>query len=270
MIPYVVTATSVTIIIAGKPTTIVKENADFDAIIDLVKNQKTNGITPEALRVKLDTITNAENTFKQVTKAPARKTKGIQIGIDKEKGVVHFTKDGKRYDLERNLSLDFIRIAKAKKSTKMLRLFIENIAKNPNPETLDNLFAFIGHQNLIITEDGHFLAYRGVTADYKDGHTGKFDNSVGQKPEMPRDQCDHNRNNTCSRGFHAGSFSYAKDWATKTMLIKINPADIVSVPHDYHGQKMRMCKYEVVAEVTGIKEPLSMADVKNEAYFTGA
>lgn len=270
MIPYVITKTSVTIIIAGKPITIMQQNADYETVVDLVKNQKTNGITPEELHVKLDSINNAEETFKKVNKTSGRKTKGISISIDKKEGLVYFTKGGKRYNLEKSLSLDFIRIAKAKRSNKTLRMFIENIAKNPNPETLDNLFDFIKHQKLLITKDGHFLAYRGVRDDWMDAHSGKFDNSVGQKLSMPREECDANRSQSCSRGFHAGSFDYANGHSQKTILIKINPADIVAVPYDYNGQKMRICAYEVVQDITNVTSPLTQADVKDKPYFTGA
>jgi hypothetical protein len=35
------------------------------------------------------------------------------------------------------------------------------------------------------------------------------------------------------------------------MILKINPADVVSIPTDYDGAKGRCMKYEVVAEVDG-------------------
>ena len=35
------------------------------------------------------------------------------------------------------------------------------------------------------------------------------------------------------------------------MILKINPADVVSIPTDYNGAKGRCCKYEVIAQVTG-------------------
>jgi hypothetical protein len=35
------------------------------------------------------------------------------------------------------------------------------------------------------------------------------------------------------------------------MILKINPADVVSIPTDYNGSKGRCMKYEVIAEVVG-------------------
>ncbi len=37
----------------------------------------------------------------------------------------------------------------------------------------------------------------------------------------------------------------------RIVVVKIHPKDIVSVPEDYQYQKMRVCKYEVVANYEG-------------------
>jgi len=34
----------------------------------------------------------------------------------------------------------------------------------------------------------------------------------------------------------------------KTMIVKINPRDVVAIPSDYNNAKGRTCRYEVVAE----------------------
>jgi hypothetical protein len=102
-----------------------------------------------------------------------------------------------------------------------------------------------------ITDDGCFLGYKGVTNDYKDVHSGRFDNSVGAINEMPRNKvCDDFRQG-CSYGFHVGSLEYATRWGPKTVIVKVNPKDVVSVPEDSNWQKLRTAKYEVVAKYTG-------------------
>ncbi len=35
------------------------------------------------------------------------------------------------------------------------------------------------------------------------------------------------------------------------MILKINPADVVSIPNDYNGAKGRACRYEVIDQVKG-------------------
>lgn len=124
--------------------------------------------------------------------------------------------------------------------------FWENLKANPSYNARQQLFAFLSHNGHPLTEDGCFIAYRGVREDFKDKHTGQFDNSVGSVCEMPRDQVDDNPNNTCSSGLHVACYQYAKDFGEKLVEVKVNPKDVVAVPTDYNGTKMRVCKFEVV------------------------
>lgn len=266
MIPYVETATSITVILNGKPRTILKTHAEFSNIKGKVVHQKFNNVTVDDINKMFDAVENAEEVFEKVNRQGRRKSKGLMIKIDAAKGEVYFEIDGKRHVMEQGLAIDFIKIAKAKKSNKILRTFITNIASNPNPETLDNLFSFIKRKELLLTLDGHFLAYKGVRLDYLDQHSGQFDNSIGKTVEMPRENVTLNRNISCSSGLHVGTFGYASTFSSKTMLVKVNPKDVVSVPFDYNGSKMRVCKYEVVDELTE-KKPFKHEDIIDKPYY---
>lgn len=134
--------------------------------------------------------------------------------------------------------------------------FWENLKKNPSFNARKMLFKFLEHNGIPLTQDGHFIAYRGVTEDFKDRHTNTFDNKPGSVCEMPREQVDDNPNNTCSSGLHVACFEYAKGFATKLVEVKVNPADVVCVPVDYDGTKMRTCKFEVVQECKEINTEL--------------
>ena len=125
--------------------------------------------------------------------------------------------------------------------------FWENLKQNPSYNSRQMLFAFLENNGHPLTEDGCFIAYRGVTSDFKDVHTKKFDNSVGAVCEMPRDQVDDNPANTCSSGLHVACFDYAKGFGEQLIEVKVNPKDVVAVPTDYNGTKMRVCRFEVVA-----------------------
>jgi hypothetical protein len=106
-----------------------------------------------------------------------------------------------------------------------------------------------------ITDDGHILAYKKVSADYKDIYSGTFDNSVGQIVEMRRNLVNEDRTKTCSSGLHFCSMSYLSSYGTgpgsRVVIVKVNPRDVVSVPMDYNFAKARCCRYEVVDEYTG-------------------
>ena len=133
--------------------------------------------------------------------------------------------------------------------------FLSNLMQNPSKRSVDDLYRFLDHNNLPITEDGHFLAYKYVTVDYKDAYTRTMDNSVGSVVEMPRNEVQDDPNITCSYGLHFASIDYVKggsygvSGSKRLMVVKINPKDVVSVPTDYNNAKARCCRYEVVAEL---------------------
>jgi hypothetical protein len=54
------------------------------------------------------------------------------------------------------------------------------------------------------------------------------------------------------------------------MIVKVNPMDAVSVPHDCQHQKLRVCQYEVVAEMEWsdeLRKPLYSADGQEYQSF---
>ena len=129
--------------------------------------------------------------------------------------------------------------------------FILKLNMNPSKRAVDELYTFLEHRALPVTDNGNFLAYKAVRTDYTDKYTGKFLNTIDSVLEMPRNKVDDNKENGCSYGFHAGSVDYAKDFMNADghlMLVEINPADVVSIPTDCQYQKLRTCKYKVVGE----------------------
>lgn len=138
--------------------------------------------------------------------------------------------------------------------------FLDNLMDNPSKNSVEQLFKFLQKNSLVITEDGHFLAYKAVTHDYKDKHSGKVDNSIGAIVEMMRNKVNEDPSASCSFGFHVGTLSYVNDFAStyhdsnhdndKKIIVKVNPRDAVAVPHA-DAAKMRVCRYEVIADFNG-------------------
>ena len=130
--------------------------------------------------------------------------------------------------------------------------FFKNLMENPSKRAVDELYDFLEVGELPITEDGCFLAFKNVRSNYLDIHSGKFDNSVGKVCEMPRNAVDEDKERTCSYGLHFCSIKYLPHFSDgengKTMIVKINPKDVVAIPADYNNTKGRTCRYEVVAE----------------------
>ena len=140
-----------------------------------------------------------------------------------------------------------------------LCLFLSNLRENPSRTSVEELYLFLEAAKLPITQNGCFLAYKAVKGDYKDKHSGRFDNSPGKLLTMPRNEVDDVRDRTCSYGFHAAAYDYAKNfmqYGDKLVAVEINPKDVVSVPSDYANQKLRTCTYRVLFEVEGASDVL--------------
>lgn len=130
--------------------------------------------------------------------------------------------------------------------------FWKRCLNNPNPESVEMLFRFLEKQNLTICEDGCFLAYKGVSKDLKDIHTGTFDNSPGQVCKMPREDVAFDPNTACHTGLHCGALEYASSFGPVVVLVKVDPANVVSVPYDCDAQKIRVCEYKVEKIYSGV------------------
>jgi len=144
---------------------------------------------------------------------------------------------------------------------------IELLMQNPNSKSREELYDFLSYKGLPIDENGYVYGYRGVDSQLwsLSGNTqtivlqgttdvnGKILNAIGATIEVDRGSVDGDRDRGCSNGLHIGSFDYAKSWAGsngRVILVKFNPKDAVSVPSDCEFQKLRVCKYEVVKEIT--------------------
>ena len=132
---------------------------------------------------------------------------------------------------------------------------------------INNLYSWVRERNLTITSEGNIVAYKAVNMTDEENEvfeslSGGIENSVivdgvavpqarvpqkiGSVVEMNRSLVDDNPNNHCSSGLHAGSWDYASTFGgTHVLTVVIDPADIVSVPNDHSGMKMRTCRYKI-------------------------
>jgi hypothetical protein len=139
--------------------------------------------------------------------------------------------------------------------------FWDNLQQNPSASSVRELYDFLAYKELPITEDGCFLAYKGLNKNLwsisgnlktkvikgKVDSSGRIYNGVGEEIEVRRWDVDDDRQNHCSFGLHVGSLNYAEDFAQgAVVVVKINPKDVVSVPEDYNCQKCRVSAYKVI------------------------
>jgi len=131
--------------------------------------------------------------------------------------------------------------------------FLDKLMDNSSHRSVQSLYEFIKHEDITIDSEGNLVCYKAVTSAYLDKHSRTISNKPGQTVTMPRNQIDDDPNSACSQGLHAGSIQYVRGFANpgdRIVTVRVSPADVVSVPIDCDAQKMRICKYEVIADVT--------------------
>ncbi len=225
--PYIVQGNNVTVVIGNKPHTISKTHITYQKVVDAIKAGDW------------ETVQNIIEPKKVV--------------LDYGQGRVSIKGETLYWDGEvfnGTLAVRMINMLQEGFTIEPLVKFMENLLENPSNRSVTELYAFLEKNSLPITPDGHFLAYKRVRDDYKDVHSGTMDNSPGKIVEMPRNKVDDNQNNTCSHGLHFCSEGYLQHFGgARTVIVKINPRDVVSIPNDYNQTKGRTCRYEVIGEV---------------------
>ena len=236
--PFIIQGNNVTVVIGNKPHTISKTHITYQKVVDAIKAGDW------------ETVQNVIEPKKVV--------------LDYGQGRVSIKGETLYWDGEvfnGTLATRMITMLQEGFTIEPLVKFMENLLENPSKRSVDELYGFLEKNNLPITPDGHFLAYKRVRENYLDVHSGTMDNSPGKIVEMPRYKVDDDKDKTCSSGLHFCSEGYLKHFGgARTVIVKINPRDVVSIPSDYNNTKGRTCRYEVIGEVG--------ANPDNETEFT--
>ena len=91
----------------------------------------------------------------------------------------------------------------------------------------------------------NYVINEGGSPTYTDVHSGTFNIKLGQPVSMPRENCDAEQENSCSRGLHIGAKSWLKNnyYGEVGLQCLINPANVVAIPTIDNYGKMRCCEY---------------------------
>lgn len=252
---YIISAKgNITLNIDGKPRIISKNHVNYDDIRDALKAADIDAAldlidVERGLKIAFNnrdiTIENGEIYFRgKVVK---------NVLVDK---IIKFYRDGLPFE--------------------PLVRFFENLMLNPTEYAVNELYGFLEAKGFALTDDGCFLAYKRINSDWKDFYTDKMDNSIGTVVKMERKEVDADRNRTCSNGLHVCSEDYLPYYHNgqgRTVIVKVNPKDVVSIPADYNNTKMRCCEYVVLQEVASTSDlrsedtPMAIGDVKNNDLY---
>ena len=243
MFAYIVQGTNIILALDGASHTITTSHLGYDKIKEALKSNDVDAIR-ELLNPKKIVLSYAAGN----------------VEIDGEK----FLWRGKA--MHNALSTKMIEMIKEGFPIEPLVAFMHNLMQNPSKRAVEELYGFLEKGALPITPDGYFLAYKKVREDYKDCHAGTISNHVGAVVAMERNEVDDDKDRTCSAGLHFCSQEYLQNFGeARTMILKINPANVVSIPSDYNASKGRCCQYEVIGELDAPAEKAFIHPVQSNA-----
>jgi len=158
-------------------------------------------------------------------------------------------------ELPRSLSRKFLAMSASGVDVEPIKRFWMLLMQNPQQVSRESLFTFIDKNGVTITDDGHFILYKGINRDWTSQHDSKTMHRVGEC--LPRlSHVDLDPRVSCGRGYHAAPWQYVRSIYGSGIIIevKINPADVISVPHE-DCKKIRNYTYRVIREVSNCDDP---------------
>lgn len=166
--------------------------------------------------------------------------------------------------LPATLSRKFLAMAASGVDVEPIKRFWMLLIKNPQEVSRDSLFSFIDANGVTITDDGHFILYKGIRSNWTSHYDGTTLHKKGEwMPRLKNVNLDPHV--SCGAGYHAAPWQYVRNhWSGGIIVeLRINPADVISVPHE-DCQKIRNYTYFVMREVTNCDDPrkIQQANIK--------
>lgn len=217
---------------------------NFDEVFQLIVN---SGMAQDAL----------EKAYCLCT--PKKMVEGFTKGkfkVDVVKGTILYTPDvGVPFEVSGKLSQRIINTIKdhGVEGVESLFNFLDKLMLNPSNRSVNELYGFMTHNDIEITPNGNFYAWKVVRGDYFDKHSNTMDNSVGKEVRVARNQVNENSAVTCSYGLHVCAKSYISHFGgggDRVVKVEVHPEDVVAIPADYNDSKMRCAGYVVIEDVT--------------------
>ena len=234
---FTMTNESITVVLNGKVCTVQKGSPNFLNLRQAIMAEKWDEVPKHfTIQNSLEAWANGKFTLKE--------------------GKFHFNGDPIPDSLNRRIAS----MAGGGEDPEPLFKFWERLQRNPSMRSVEQTWPFMEHMSIPITKDGCLLAYKGVNSNLTDKYTGQVSNEIGTINEMARNKISDDPNQGCHYGFHVGALAYARSFASRVVICKVDPADIVCVPYESSHQKMRVCKYKVVGHWNGQPMPNTTID----------
>ena len=205
------------------------------------------GIAPQRPTVEAGGVTPSD-----------RVNNGTEEHFDKHKEtIVAVSPDGKVIPGVERVKSQFTAAAKTG-NTKGMEAFMHRIGKvlQKRRHTVEDLLRFMERGDMPVADDGSIIIFKKLYKSgdhFVDPHTRKVKQKVGSLVYMDESLVDPNRRNECSNGLHVARRGYIQSFSGDTiMLAKVRPEDVIAVP-DYDANKMRVCAYHIIAELTPLQ-----------------
>lgn len=217
---------------------------NFQEIFDLVASSRLD----QKILNKAYSLCNPKLMVEELT--------SNRIKVNIKTGIITYTPDGGTpFDVSDRLSSRIITSLRKNgvKGADSILNFLNRLMLNPSNRAVNELYGFLEHNDIALTEDGKFFAWKVVRSTYMDKHSNSMLNAVGMDVRVNRNQVDENSEVTCSHGLHVCAKQYISSFYSggdRIIKVEVNPADVVAIPKDYNNSKMRCCGYVVVEDVT--------------------
>lgn len=251
---------NITVVIEGNLYVADDQHPNFEAIVEAVINDDPEREVLDLIDASVGAAKKFENLSERVSVANSR----VYVDGDEVTGpfadqIVRFLND----DLD---------------DWQPLVNFLEKVYTNVEAHTRENLARWLNATGgFTIADNGNIIGYKGLTSEGGSVHrgpaivdgeavNGSVPNQPGSVVEMARSAVEHNPRVACASGLHVGTWEYASSFGHGvTAEVEVNPRDVVSVPTDCNGQKMRVARYTVVRYLS---DPYTEAVVPSGVEFS--
>lgn len=244
MYQYTLTNDTVTVLIDGEPHAVTKGSPNYDKLRAAVLAEDWAAI-PGLLTVEKA----VETWFQNAAPAPVEAPVEAPVAVPGDAGSFKVLNEAVTFNgeaLPKALNDRILKMVAKNEDPKSLLNFWRRLKRNPNPHSVQQLFGFLVHTGIPIQPDGTFLAYKGVRQNFRDCHSGTFDNSPGKTIRMDRSKVSPDPSTPCHVGLHVGAIGYARSFGARTLVVRVDPENVVCVPNDHSAMKMRTCEYTVL------------------------
>lgn len=253
----------ITVVIPGDPNSpyaLDSSQANFSAIRSLcgdIDDLQKDNVEPFQSLIALQELLSLPRTIE-------KRFERLSQRVTVRDGEIEFDGD----PMDNSLTKEILRYVNDDEDFQPFVNFFEKLMNNPSADSREQFYDWIAAADLTVLPNGDFVGYKAVRrandttlADWTSCNTSgwayvndeRYDGAIpqimGGVVTLPRNKVVFDPAVSCSFGLHVGTWYYAKSGPMSgdaVLEVHVNPVDVVSVPRDHKGAKIRCCRYEVV------------------------